>query len=224
MTEKSEFKKRDKNWHPRAKTPDYKSSIYRSPDQPLICLPTTASELSGPVFGQNLIGELDNDLVRNFSSAGHAPIGPRIIVHGKVLDDSGKAVPHTLIEIWQANAAGRYRHVNDNYLAPLDPNFGGCGRTLTGEDGSYQFMTIQPGAYPWPNHHNAWRPMHIHFSLFGVSFAQRLITQMYFEGNSLNEKDLLLKRKSSDEQKLMISEKIKDNPETYLYKIVLQKA
>lgn len=179
------FTPRDREWHPKAKTPDYKSSIFRSPDKPLIYLPTTESELTGPVFGYDVIGAKDNDLIANFTRTGEMPIGPRIIVHGRVLDENARPLPNVLIEIWQANAAGRYRHRNDDYLGPLDPNFGGCGRTMSSQDGSYEFLTIQPGAYPWPNHENAWRPMHIHFSLHGASFAQRLITQMYFEGDPL---------------------------------------
>lgn len=185
MSNPAGFKPRDRNWHPIRETPDYKSSILRTPAKPLVYFPASSTELSGPVFGHDLIGELDNDLIRNFAQGDDMPVGPRLIVHGKVMDESGNPVPDTLVEIWQANAAGRYRHKNDSYLAPLDPNFGGCGRTLTRQDGRYEFQTIQPGAYPWPNHENAWRPMHIHFSVFGPSFAQRLITQMYFEGDPL---------------------------------------
>ena len=185
MSAEERFAPRDRNWHPRADTPDYKSSVYRSPQKPLVYVPKSGIDYSGPVFGHNLIGELDNDLVRNFSGSDGAPIGPRIIVHGRVVDENHRAVPDALIEIWQANAAGRYRHSNDDYLGPLDPNFGGCGRTISSETGHYEFFTIQPGAYPWPNHENAWRPMHIHFSVFGPTFAHRLITQMYFEGDPL---------------------------------------
>jgi protocatechuate 3,4-dioxygenase beta subunit len=143
------------------------------------------TEETGPVFGHNLIGALDNDLILNFSKGKAPAIGERIRVHGRVMDENGRAVANSLVEIWQANAGGRYRHVKDTYFAPLDPNFGGCGRTLTDEDGCYEFMTIRPGAYPWPNRGNDWRPMHIHFSLFGHSFGQRLISQMYFEGDPL---------------------------------------
>ena len=132
-----------------------------------------------------MIGPLDNNLVLNFATDGSPAIGERILVHGQVLDEFARPVPNTLIEIWQANAGGRYRHIKDTYLAPLDPNFGGCGRTLTDDQGRYQFLTIRPGAYPWPNRGNEWRPMHIHFSVFGHSFGQRLITQMYFEGDPL---------------------------------------
>ena len=121
----------------------------------------------------------------NFASKGQSAIGPRIIVYGHILDEHGRGIPGALLEIWQANAGGRYRHVNEGYLAPLDPNFGGCGRVMTDEFGRYEFRTIQPAPYPWPNRMNDWRPAHIHFSIFGHSFAQRLITQMYFEGDPL---------------------------------------
>jgi protocatechuate 3,4-dioxygenase beta subunit len=132
-----------------------------------------------------MLGELDNDLLRNFAQGGGLPIGQRIIVQGRVLDERNRPVPGALIEIWQANAGGRYRHRNEGYLAPLDPNFGGCGRAITDEEGRYNFRTVQPGPYPWPNGVNDWRPAHIHFSVFGHGFAQRLITQMYFEGDPL---------------------------------------
>jgi protocatechuate 3,4-dioxygenase beta subunit len=151
---------------------------------PLMSLEQTASELTGPTFGHGNIGALDHDLIRNYAKTGD-PIGERIIIHGRVLDEDGRAVPNTLVEIWQANSGGRYRHVNDSYLAALDPNFGGCGRTLTDAEGAFRFHTIKPGAYPWPNGPNSWRPAHIHFSVFGTAFAQRLITQMYFEGDPL---------------------------------------
>ena len=175
---------RDRAWHPPALAPDYKTSVARSPTQPLLALAQTASELTGPRFGHTDLGPLDHDLIRNFATSGD-PIGERIVIHGRVLDENGRGVPHTLVEIWQANAAGRYRHVNDGYLAPLDPNFGGCGRVLTDATGAYTFATIKPGAYPWPNGPNSWRPAHVHFSVFGQAFAQRLITQMYFEGDPL---------------------------------------
>ena len=176
---------RDKNRHPKALTPDYKSTLYRSPQMPPLLLESTISEVTGPVFGHNTIGEFDSDLTRNFSSGKEMAIGERIIVHGKVFDENGKIIPNVLIEVWQANAGGRYRHFDDNYKAPLDPNFGGCGRCITDKNGCYSFNTIRPGAYPWPNGGNDWRPSHIHFSIFGTSFAQRLITQMYFEGDPL---------------------------------------
>ncbi len=176
---------RDRNWQPEALTPPYKTSVKRSPHAALLSYPTTISEETGPVFGHSLLGPLDNDLIHNFAADGASAIGPRIIVHGRVLDEFGRPVPGALLEVWQANAGGRYRHRKESYLAPLDPNFGGCGRVITGEDGSYEFRTIQPGPYPWPNGPNDWRPAHIHFSVSGASFAQRLITQMYFEGDPM---------------------------------------
>jgi protocatechuate 3,4-dioxygenase beta subunit len=132
-----------------------------------------------------MLGELDNDLILNFAKPGESAIGERIIVHGRVLDERGIGVGGALLEFWQANAGGRYRHQRETYMAPLDPNFGGCGRTIADEDGYYVFRTIRPGAYPWPNGPNDWRPAHIHFSIFGHGFAQRLITQMYFEGDPM---------------------------------------
>ncbi|PBB16688.1 protocatechuate 3,4-dioxygenase subunit beta [Mesorhizobium sp. WSM4313] len=179
------FFQRDRQWHPAAFTPNYKSSVLRSPQRALVAFDNTLSELTGPVFGHAMLGELDNDLIHNFARPGESALGERIIVHGRVLDERGKGVPGVLLEFWQANAGGRYRHKKDAYLAPLDPNFGGCGRTITGEDGSYAFRTVRPGPYPWPNGPNDWRPAHIHFSVFGHGFAQRLITQMYFEGDPL---------------------------------------
>lgn len=174
---------RDRNWHPKPLTPDYKTSILRSPQKPLISFGNSLSETTGPVFGHNDLGELDSDLIQNYARSGESALGERIIVHGRVLDESGRPVPQVLIEVWQANAGGRYRHKKDGYLAPLDPNFGGCGRALSDDNGYYAFRTIKPGPYPWPNGVNDWRPAHIHFSLFGSGFAQRLITQMYFEGD-----------------------------------------
>jgi protocatechuate 3,4-dioxygenase beta subunit len=137
------------------------------------------------VFGHGILGPLDSDLIHNFAKPGESAIGERLIIHGHVRDEQRRAVPGTLIEIWQANAGGRYRHKKDGYLAPLDPNFGGCGRCITDDEGRYQFRTVHPGPYPWPNGGNDWRPAHIHFSVFGQGFAQRLITQMYFEGDPL---------------------------------------
>lgn len=179
------FIPRDRDWQPEALTPAYKTSVKRSPQAALLSFPTTLSEETSPVFGHNILGELDNDLIHNYANPGESAIGPRIIVHGRVMDEMGRGVPGALVEFWQANAGGRYRHKKESYLAPLDPNFGGCGRTITAEDGSYEFRTIMPGPYPWPNGMNDWRPAHIHFSLFGHGFAQRLITQMYFQGDPL---------------------------------------
>ena len=179
------FFQRDRAWHAPALTPGYKTSVLRSPQKALLSLDGTMSEITGPVFGHSLLGELDNDLIHNFAKPGESAIGERIIVHGRVLDERGHPVAGALLEFWQANAGGRYRHKKESYLAALDPNFGGCGRTITGEDGTYRFRTVRPGAYPWPNGVNDWRPAHIHFSIFGHGFAQRLITQMYFEGDPM---------------------------------------
>lgn len=176
---------RNRTRHPKAFTPDYKTSVVRSPQKALLSMNTTLSEETGPVFGHDMLGPLDNDLTLNFGQPGDMAIGQRIIVHGRVLDENGRGVPGVLLEVWQANAGGRYRHAKEGYLAPLDPNFGGCGRTITDDHGGYRFRTIKPGAYPWPNGVNDWRPAHIHFSVFGRSFGQRLITQMYFEGDPL---------------------------------------
>ena len=177
------FKQRDLSWHPPALAPDYRSSRLRSPQQPLLRMPQTETELTGPTFGHSDLGQLDDNLILNYAAHGQSAQGPRILVHGRLLDEDQRPVPGKLIEVWQANAGGRYRHVNDGYLAPLDENFGGCGRCISGPDGSYSFQTILPGPYPWPNGGNDWRPAHIHFSVFGDGFAQRLITQMYFEGD-----------------------------------------
>jgi protocatechuate 3,4-dioxygenase, beta subunit len=160
----------------------YRATTTRAPLKPLIVLPHTLSEITGPVFGHEKVGENDNDLTSQHAGE---PIGERIIVSGRVLDSNGRPIPSALIEIWQANAAGRYRHINDQHPAPLDPNFSGAGRAMTDEHGTYQFITIKPGAYPWNNHYNAWRPAHIHFSVFGAAFISRLVTQMYFPGDPL---------------------------------------
>jgi len=169
--------------------PPYGSTVRRAPSKPLIFLPHTRSEVSGPIFRPSAVQETDSDLTRQHAGE---PQGERIIVTGRVLDDNGRAVPKALIEVWQTNAAGRYRHALDNHPAPLDPNFTGAGRTLTDENGVYRFVTIKPGAYPWRNHQNAWRPAHIHFSLFGPAFCTRLVTQMYFPGDPLIPYDPVL--------------------------------
>ena len=181
----AEFYQRDRTWHPPALTPDYKTSVARSPRYALISLQNSKGEVTGPVFGHNDIDPMDRDLIHNYAKAGEAAIGERIIVHGRVLDENGRPVPNTLVEVWQANAGGRYRHKKDTYLAPIDPKCGGCGRTLTDENGYYYFRTLKPGAYPWRNWVNNWRPAHIHVSVFGTAFVQRLITQLYFEGDPL---------------------------------------
>lgn len=177
------FIPRDRRWQPDALTPAYKTSVLRSPQAPLLSFPTSISEETSPVFGHDMLGPLDDDLTLNFAQDGQSAIGPRIVVQGRVQDEYGRGIAGALLEIWQANAGGRYRHVKEGYIAPLDPNFGGCGRVITDDDGRYAFRTIQPGPYPWPNGPNDWRPAHIHFSIFGHAFAQRLISQMYFEGD-----------------------------------------
>jgi protocatechuate 3,4-dioxygenase beta subunit len=162
--------------------PPYASTTRRAPSRPLIRLPPALSDLSVPVYGWWTIGDSDSDLTRQHDGA---PQGERIVVAGRVLDEDGRPVSGALVELWQANAAGRYRHDQDGHPAPLDPNFTGAGRTVTDGEGRYRFTTIKPGAYPWRNHPNAWRPQHIHFSLFGRNFTTRLVTQMYFEGDPL---------------------------------------
>jgi protocatechuate 3,4-dioxygenase beta subunit len=162
--------------------PPYVSSIKRSPTKPLVYIPHTLSEVTGPSFGTEIVDVKASDLTRQHSGE---PLGERIIVSGRVLDEDARPLPHTLIELWQCNAAGRYLHKKDQHDAPLDPNFTGCGHTLTDSEGRYRFVTIRPGAYPWGNHHNAWRPAHIHFSIFGPAFSTRLVTQMYFPGDPL---------------------------------------
>jgi protocatechuate 3,4-dioxygenase beta subunit len=162
--------------------PEYRSTALRAPKRPLIPLPHTLTERRGPAFGHERIGPLDGDLTRQH---GGEALGERIIVSGRLLDGRGRPIPGQLVEIWQANAAGRYAHDVDQHPAPLDANFSGAGRCLTGPDGNYRFVTIKPGAYPWGNHPNAWRPAHIHFSVFGRAFTERLITQMYFPGDPL---------------------------------------
>jgi len=166
--------------------PQYASTPKRAPTRPLVLLPHTLSEVTGPVFGYDRIAPTDNDLITHHEGE---PLGERIIVCGRVLDDYRRPVRHALIELWQANAAGRYRHKSDMHNAPLDPNFDGYGRTMTDDEGRYTFLTIKPGAYPWGNHYNAWRPAHIHFSLFGTGILSRLVTQMYFPGDPLMDED-----------------------------------
>ena len=162
--------------------PDYVGTRLRAPKEPLVLLPSSLSELTGPVFGEQALTETDADLTRQHAGE---PLGERIVVTGRVLGSDGEPLRGQLVEIWQANAAGRYHHSVDTHDAPLDPNFTGCGRCTTGDDGSYRFVTVLPGAYPWKNHPNAWRPKHIHFSLFGRAFTERLVTQMYFPGDPL---------------------------------------
>ena len=167
---------------PKLLYPPYQSTIRRAPSQPMIKIPANLIDLTAPVYGYYPIGETDNDLTRQHAGE---PLGERIIVAGRVVDEAGRPVRRTLVEIWQCNAAGRYLHARDDHPAPLDPNFTGAGRMMTDDEGRYRFVTIKPGAYPWRNHDNAWRPAHIHFSLFGASFQSRLVTQMYFPNDPL---------------------------------------
>jgi len=162
--------------------PAYVSSIKRAPTQPLVKIPHTLTEVTGPSFAADVVSPASCDLTRQHHGE---PLGERIIVSGRVMDEDGRPVTNTLVEIWQANAAGRYYHDADRHNAPLDPNFTGCGQAVTDAEGRYRFVTIRPGEYPWANHHNAWRPAHIHFSLFGPAFATRLVTQMFFPGDPL---------------------------------------
>jgi protocatechuate 3,4-dioxygenase, beta subunit len=178
------YRPRDWEQQPPYLDADYKSTALRSPREPLVALAQSLSELTGPVFGHESAAPIDADMTRNGVVNGE-PLGERIIVAGRVLDDGGRPLANTLIELWQANSAGRYIHSGDQHDAPLDPNFFGGGRCVTDADGNYQFTTIKPGAYPWGNHDNAWRPAHIHFSLFGPAFVTRLVTQMYFPGDPL---------------------------------------
>lgn len=188
--------------HPPLDFPDYRSTLLRHPQQPLILLPERLTELTGPVLGEGRIAPTDNDLTAQHRGA---PIGQRILVHGRLLESDGTPIPNSLIEIWQANAGGRYRHDRDRWDSALDPNFDGVGRTLTDSAGHYEFTTVKPGAYPWRNHHNAWRPAHIHFSVFGRTFQQRLVTQMYFPGDPLFFQDPIFKAVPERARALLIS-------------------
>ena len=182
MKQSHEYRRPAPGTQPPHLHPPYVSSILRSPTKPLVRIPQTISELTGPVFGQRVLKPGGFDLTRQHAAE---PLGQRIIVSGRVIDEDDRPVAHTLVEIWQANAAGRYLHERDQHNAPLDPNFTGCGHVLTDAEGHYTFVSIRPGEYPWRNHYNAWRPAHIHFSLFGPAFATRLVTQMYFPGDPL---------------------------------------
>ena len=176
------FRRDDADAHPPLDHPPYKSTGLRHPREPLVYLPHTLTEVTGPALGRERVGELDHDLTRQHPGE---PVGERITISGRLLDGDGRPVPDALVEVWQANAGGRYRHRWDQWPSPLDPNFSGAGRCVTDAEGRYHFVTIKPGPYPWGNHHNAWRPAHVHFSLLGTAFAQRLITQMYFPGDPL---------------------------------------
>ena len=194
-----EFLMRDTTSHPRALEPTYKTSVLRSPRNALISLRQSLSEVTAPVFRPEELGPLDHDLILNYAKDG-LPVGERIVVHGFVRDQFGRGVANALVEVWQANASGRYRHKKDAFIGALDPNFGGCGRMLTDADGYYRFRTVRPGAYPWRNRVNDWRPAHIHFSLSGDGWSQRLITQMYFEGDPMIAIDPILRIVPSEEQ------------------------
>jgi protocatechuate 3,4-dioxygenase beta subunit len=172
--------------HPPLDWPAYGSTVLRHPNRAPLVIPPTRTEATGPVLGERDLGPLDADLTLQHTGE---PLGERIIVHGRVLDGDGRPLAGSLVEVWQANASGRYRHDRDRHPAPLDPNFSGAGRCLTDDDGHFRFVTVKPGAYPWKNHDNAWRPAHIHFSVFGRTFVQRLVTQMYFPGDPLFGQD-----------------------------------
>jgi protocatechuate 3,4-dioxygenase beta subunit len=176
-----EFFQRDRTLQPPALTPGYKTSVLRSPRLAMLSLQNSLSEVTGPVFGHGDIGALDHDLILNYAKTGE-PIGERTIVHGRVLDETGRGIPNALVEVWQANAGGRYRHKNDTYLAPIDPNFGGCGRMLTDAEGRYVFRTVKPGAYPFRNQVNSWRPAHIHFFVSAPGY-RKLTTQINIDGD-----------------------------------------
>jgi protocatechuate 3,4-dioxygenase, beta subunit len=190
--------------HPPYLYPDYKSTRLRAPEKPLVILPDGLSEVTGPAYGHGRVGPLDHDLTRQHEGE---PLGERMILTGRVLDGDGRPVRNSLVELWQANAAGRYVHAGDRHPAPLDPNFTGAGRCLTDDEGRYRFVTVKPGAYPWKNHDNAWRPAHIHLSLFGQAFRSRLITQMYFPGDPLFDQDPIFQsvRDPKDRQRLISS-------------------
>ena len=182
-------------------TPAYGSTALRHPTQPLVIVPLTLSEMTGPAHGEASIGALDHDLTRQHSGE---PLGERIVIAGRVVDEDERPVPHTLVEIWQANAAGRYAHAGDTHDAPLDANFSGAGRVLTDADGRYRFVTVKPGAYPWNNHHNAWRPAHVHVSVFGQNCLTRVVTQMYFPGDPLLALDPIFNSIASDRARLRL--------------------
>jgi len=217
---------RDWSSQPPLVFPAYKSTIGRGPTRPLVPLAQSLSELTGPVYGHESVDELDHDLTRNAARNGE-PLGERIVVTGRILDEDGRVQPNTLIEIWQANAAGRYVHRSDQHDAPLDPNFLGAGRCVTDDAGRYRFYSVKPGAYPWKNHHNAWRPNHIHFSLFGPSFATRLVTQMYFPGDPLLDLDPIYQAAPEGARERMIARFSIDATEPefalgYVFDIVLR--
>ena len=220
------LKPRDWRCQPPYLYPDYKSTALRGPTKPLVPLAQSLSEITGPVYGHDSLGPLDADLTQNGRRDGEAQ-GERIIVTGRVLDEDGRSLPDMLIEIWQANAAGRYIHAGDQHDAPLDPNFFGGGRCVSDGEGRYRFVTVKPGAYPWGNHLNAWRPNHIHFSLFGPSFATRLITQMYFPGDPLLDLDPIFQATPAAARHLLVARYSPEATEAgfalgYVFDIVLR--
>ncbi|MEO8668166.1 MAG: protocatechuate 3,4-dioxygenase subunit beta [Bauldia sp.] len=198
------FRPRDWAGSPTYLDAGYGSTKLRGPQQPLVSLRQGAGEVSGPAFGHRFVTAANADLTRNGRANGE-PLGERIVVTGRVLDEYGRPLRNTLVEIWQANAAGRYVHKSDQHNAPLDPNFLGAGHCATDADGRYRFLTIKPGAYSWRNHHNAWRPNHIHFSLFGAGFVSRLVTQMYFPGDPLLAYDPIYESVPAHARERMIS-------------------
>ena len=195
---------KDYNVHPPHLYPEYKSTVLRSPTRPLMIVKEHLKDVNLPAFGESAIGKLDNDLTKNARKNGE-PIGERIKVTGKVMDEYGRPLSNVLVEIWQANSAGRYIHKAEIHDAPLDPNFLGAGRMLTDYEGRYMFYTIKPGAYPWGNHYNAWRPNHIHFSVMGHHIGQRLVTQMYFPGDPLFEFDPIFQAVPKHARELLIA-------------------
>jgi protocatechuate 3,4-dioxygenase beta subunit len=219
------YRRDDQDVDPDYLSPEYVATRTRAPKRPLLLLPHTLTEVTGPVYGHERIGEHDHDLTSQHDGE---PLGERIIVHGRVLDGDGRPVRNTLIEIWQANAAGRYQHVVDRHPAPMDPNFTGAGRTMTDDEGRYRFITVKPGAYPWLNHPNAWRAAHVHVSLFGPAFATRLVTQMYFPGDPLFFQDPIFHsvRDPKDRERMIsefdLSETIPEWALAYRFDIVLR--
>jgi len=195
---------KDNESHPPLIHPPYKSSVTRSPTKDPIIVPQTITELTGPCFDPASLPEYSNDLTTNGRKSGE-PIGERLIVTGRILDENGDPVPGAMVEIWQANSAGRYRDREDQHHAPIDPNFLGAGRAITDANGWYRFLTLRPGAYPWGNHPNAWRPPHIHFSVFGANIMTRLVTQMYFEGDPLLEYDPIYSGPPDEARKRMVA-------------------
>jgi len=217
---------RDWSSHPPYLYPDYRSTMLRAPTKPMVPLKHNLEKFTGPVFGHDAVRELDSDLTQNGRRNGE-PLGERIIVTGCVTDEAGRPLRNTLIEIWQANAAGRYIHKVDQHTAPIDPNFFGGGRCVTDSEGRYRFLTVKPGAYPWGNHSNAWRPNHIHFSLIGPTIASRLVTQMYFPGDPLLALDPIFQGTPEKARQRLVSNFSLDVTEEgfalgYIFNIVLR--